>query len=630
MGPVPAGAGTRRFGKYTLVAKLAQGGMAEIFLARLGGVAGFEKLVCIKRILPELAQDTQFVQMFLDEARVVARISHPNVCQVFELGEIEGQYYIAMEYLEGVPLSAFRRPENYSIAPDPQLVVGVLVQACEGLHHAHQLKGPGGGVVGLVHRDVSPANLFVTKDGVVKVLDFGIAKIQDASSKTSTGAVKGTYAYMPPEQLRGEKLDRRVDVFALGAVTWEILARRHLFRRETDYLTFQAVVHDPIPDVCTFRPDVSPELSAVVTKALARHPEQRYDSARAFGDGLRMAIANLGGPLSPSAIGEEVMRAFARRVEEQHAMLEAARAGGAFDLDDLVDSFGERETSSPSVVGQRRSTLHEVPPGVPSVMMEVVAPASGRISGPIDATTPARRSSQMDIAAPMRRSSQMDATGPVRRSSQQDVVYAPRLPTAPSSSTWWIPVVALIVVAGAGAMFYIWVNRAPPAQVAAAQPPPAPSAAPVVVMHSVDAAVVEQTPPVDAAVAAEVPAATEPEVVPAAPPKEWKRIPKAPDRTVKAERPVKTAPEHPAKATPDHVVKATPEPSGPPGLVTIDSSPMYAVIFIDGRRYGETPIADVKVSPGTHQVRAVSASGATKNFTIEIESGQSTVRKVEW
>ena len=194
--------------------------MAEIFLARLLSDGGFEKLVCIKRILPHLAKDPQFVAMFLDEARVVARISHPNVCQVFELGEIDGQYYIAMEYLAGVPLSVFRRADYYPIAADPRLVAAFGVQACDGLHHAHQLKGPNGQELGVVHRDISAQNLFVTIDGIVKVLDFGIAKVQDQPVRTSTGAVKGTYAYMAPEQLRGEQRrsphrrvrDRRRDV----------------------------------------------------------------------------------------------------------------------------------------------------------------------------------------------------------------------------------------------------------------------------------------------------------------------------------------------------------------------------------------------------------------------------------
>ncbi|MFN0247284.1 MAG: serine/threonine protein kinase [Kofleriaceae bacterium] len=157
------------FGKYTLVAKLATGGMAEIFLARLTGAAGFEKLVCIKRILPHLAKDQQLLGMFLDEARIAAQISHANVCSVYELGEIDGRYFIAMEYLEGVPFSCFRRPDMYGQAIDPRLVASLGAQACQGLHHAHQLKKADGTPLEVVHRDVSANNLFTTVDGNVKV-----------------------------------------------------------------------------------------------------------------------------------------------------------------------------------------------------------------------------------------------------------------------------------------------------------------------------------------------------------------------------------------------------------------------------------------------------------------------------
>src|SRR3569623_218001 len=329
----PAAAEARSFGKYTLVAKLATGGMAEIFLARLHGDGGFEKLVCIKRILPHLARDPQFVAMFLDEARVAARISHPNVCQVFELGEWQSQYYIAMEYLEGVPLSLFRRPDYYPAMPDPRLVAGFGVQACEGLHHAHQLKRPDGELLGVVHRDVSPQNLFVTVDGVVKVLDFGIAKVQDASSKTSTGAVMGTYAYMAPEQLRNEPLDRRTDVWALGTVLWETLAQRHLFKRDTEFLTFQAITHDPIPDIRELRPDVAPLLGDVIARALSRVRDDRFPSARALGEALQQAVGPLGGAASRAQISAEVESAFAATLAEQHTLLRIAREGGQFDLE---------------------------------------------------------------------------------------------------------------------------------------------------------------------------------------------------------------------------------------------------------------------------------------------------------
>src|SRR5580704_12930185 len=335
------------FGKYTLVAKLATGGMAEIFLARLLSDGGFEKLVCIKRILPHLAKDPQFVAMFLDEARVVARISHPNVCQVFELGEIAGQYYIAMEYLAGVPLSIFRRRDYYPSPPEIGLVAGFGVQACEGLHHAHQLKAPTGELLDVVHRDISPQNLYVTDDGIVKVLDFGIAKVQDQSAKTSTGALKGTYCYMAPEQLRGEKIDRRADVWALGCVLWECLAQRHLFKRETEFLTFQAITAEPIPHICELRPDVPPLAGDAIARAVSRDKDDRFPTARAFGEALAQACAPLGGPRTAAQIADVVESSFHAVLVEQRHLLELARSGDNFDLEHSNPLGGKITSATP-------------------------------------------------------------------------------------------------------------------------------------------------------------------------------------------------------------------------------------------------------------------------------------------
>jgi serine/threonine-protein kinase len=334
---VPAGVRPTRYGKYTLVAKLATGGMADIFLARLHGAAGFEKLMCVKRLLPQLAKDPQFVSMFLSEAKIAAQISHPNVCQVFELGEVEGSYFIAMEYLEGVPLAVFRRTDLYASRPDPRLVAGLGLQACEGLHHAHQLKHADGSSLDVVHRDVSGNNLFATVDGIVKVLDFGIAKAHDRGAvKTSTGAVKGTYAYMAPEQLRGERLDRRTDVFALGVVLWELLAQRYLFRRDTDFLTFQAITSEAPPSLGEIRADVPPALADAIARALARERDQRFATARAFGEALATAVAPLGGPLQAGGIADALERGFVDRLRDQRAMLRQVRDGRTFDLDTEV------------------------------------------------------------------------------------------------------------------------------------------------------------------------------------------------------------------------------------------------------------------------------------------------------
>jgi len=578
----------RSFGKYTLVAKLATGGMAEIFLARLEGDGGFEKLICIKRILAHLAKDAQFVAMFLDEARIVARISHPNVCQVFELGEWEGQYYIAMEYLEGLPLSRFRRNDTYPSPPDPQLVAGFGVQACEGLHHAHQLKRADGTSLEVVHRDISAQNLFVTVDGIVKLLDFGIAKVQDASTKTSTGAVKGTYAYMAPEQLRGETLDRRTDVFALGIVLWETLAQRHLFKRETDFLTFQAITSDPIPDVCEVRPDVPPELGATLAMALARDPSERFANARAFGEALARAVSSLGGVYTPAMISVEFTRAFKDTLHNQRELLQEAREGRAWDLDE-ENPLGEQMTTPVSNLYKRGLEAQ-------AEVAELIARQGGgmrRDPTPLPKRALSPRSQPMLVATPPKTATMQ--------------VELPRT----SKLLWFVGIagvlLALAAIAAAGYL-YMQHKQEPAVAVAPVAPAPVPVPVPVPVPTPVvaDAAVAVAPPPIDAGVV-------------------------APDAAEAASTVTPPTPTHPDKRPP--AVKPHPQPaqpSGPPGFITIDSNP-FATIAVDGRRLGETPLVNVSLGPGRHTVRATLSSGASRAQSITIESGKTAPPlRLEW
>ncbi|MBX3158937.1 MAG: serine/threonine protein kinase [Deltaproteobacteria bacterium] len=220
-----------RLGRYELVGHLATGGMAEIHLARLAGEGGFSKLLVVKRLLPELVASPAYVSMFLDEGKLVARLDHPNICEVFELGRDGAEYFLAMPYLDGVPVhELIARPREPDRAAELRVAAAILVQACAGLHHAHELRDADGGPAGLVHRDVSPSNLFVTTAGLVKVLDFGVAKVRGAA-ETEVGTVKGKSQYMAPEQVLGEPLDRRCDVFALGIVAFELATHQRLFKR---------------------------------------------------------------------------------------------------------------------------------------------------------------------------------------------------------------------------------------------------------------------------------------------------------------------------------------------------------------------------------------------------------------
>ena len=271
-------------GRYELLLELGHGGMAELYLARARGTGGFAKLFAIKRILPHLADDKQFRDMFVNEGRIAALLAHPNACQVFELGDERGELFLVMEYLEGVSWDELV-PELPRGAARVPLVASVLIQACEGLHHAHELRDAHGVPTPVVHRDVSPQNLFVTTTGTCKVLDFGVSNMLTDGPRTRTGVLKGKLPYMAPEQIEGEPVDRRADVFALGVVLWESLTGRRLYDRETDFLIWKAITEETVPSVAA--DGLPPELDAVIARTLTRSREQRFASAKHLADALR-------------------------------------------------------------------------------------------------------------------------------------------------------------------------------------------------------------------------------------------------------------------------------------------------------------------------------------------------------
>jgi serine/threonine-protein kinase len=307
--------------------------MAEILLGRLLGPSGFDRAVVIKRILPHLARQKQFETMFLDEARIVAGITHPNVVSVQELGREGEDIFLVFEYLEGESLSTLVRAlVAKGATPEARLCAHVVAEACAGLHAAHELADPDLGPRNLVHRDVSPQNVFLTYDGQVKVLDFGIATATDRITRTETGQLKGKFEYMSPEQCTGKPLDRRSDIFSLGAVLYEATTGRRLFKRPFPAATVHAIAHEPVTPPSRVVEGYPAALEAICLKALARNREDRYATAMDMRRDLLVAMRSLpaasGASEDPSeALAKLMADSFAQRIAEKREMLRRVRSG---------------------------------------------------------------------------------------------------------------------------------------------------------------------------------------------------------------------------------------------------------------------------------------------------------------
>ena len=518
------------FGPYTRLTRLATGGMGEVFLAR----RGTERLVVLKRLLPDLAEDPVLVRMFYDEATLAGRLLHENVARVEDFGEHDGRCFLAMEFLEG---TTFTRLANKIARPldaaGVRVMVGMVAQAARGLHHAHEAIAPDGRHLGLVHRDVCHDNLFVTRQGVVKVLDFGIAKAL-GTSKTRTGVLKGRFAYMTPEQLAGGDLpiDRRADVFALGVVAWELLSGRQLFQRDSDVATLHAV---RFAEIASPLPGLPPALEAALRRALARDRDQRFATADDFADALAAALP----PAAPEEIGAVVERLFGAAVDQLKAR--------------VADAEGQKTDEASRVTPEPEQ--HE------ETVTAIIVPPDAIW---FDEGTPVLS------AIPFAEATQI---GP-----------APAAP--PRLSRLAIFVAASAVVTGA--LIAIAVATGGPAP-----PPPPPPPSTVVVVVGFDAALVTSPGPMP-----------EPE----------------------ADAEAKPAPE----PEPDRESERARKKRAAPGRLSVDSFP-YAVIYLDGKKLGQTPLLEVSIPAGSHTVKAVRADGRSQSFSISVKPGQTLPpRRLYW
>ncbi len=371
-------ASKRSVGRYELVQRLGHGGMATVYLGRVTGSAGFEKLVAIKVIHPHLAAEAEFVEMFLEEARIAAKIQSPHVAGILDLGQDEGLHYMVMEYIDGETLSGLLRQLRPRDERLPlTLVLQILMDACEGLTAVHDLRDPDGQPYGLVHRDMSPQNLMVGFDGWVKIVDFGLVKAT-GKRHTHTGHLRGKLAYMSPEQARGKPLTAAADLFALGVVLWELLTGRRLFAGDSDAETLDRVIRCELPPLAEIRPDLAPEVEAIVARALARDPADRYATAdEMLADLRRCLLAHIGADDPRKQLAAVMRQHFDQQAKYRSATLRGSGRAVSRPRMHLVP----RTTTGPQTTLDERSRSEATLALVPPVAEEPSGPHVGAGSG---------------------------------------------------------------------------------------------------------------------------------------------------------------------------------------------------------------------------------------------------------
>ncbi|WP_232537807.1 serine/threonine-protein kinase [Cystobacter fuscus] len=553
--------------------------MAEVFLAKAAGPMGFEKTLVLKRILPQLAQEPAFVQMFLSEAKLAARLTHPHIAQIFDFGEADGAYFLAMEYIDGPSLRALiKRAAAQGLALPPAICARLIADACEGLAFAHDFADPDTGEpLGLIHRDISPDNILLSRQGAVKVVDFGIAKAAGQAHKTESGVIKGKLAYMPSEQIRARELDRRVDVYALGVVLYELLTGQRPFISDTDAGLMQAILYEqPIP-AARLRPDLPQPLRRILGKALAREREQRYPDCHDLQADLESFIVSAGKPVTTQQVAQLI------------------RATSDTPMPALTPAPVPTASAPPNLARRRSSSSTNE---VPTANVRVSPPSR---ETPNTLVTPLPRSVELETTRPSRPTlppvpaSALDRDGqepqPMTEAARQTAVpprpsgaaAAVRRPVMsaekPRTSNRWGPVLlGGVLLATCGGGVALWRMKSQP-EVQGSAPMPG------------------STP--------------EPLSQPA---------PNASEPTPRAETP---APGEPPVAAPEPAGQVEDKSfASVAPLVELRVRP-YATVFVDGKRLGVTPLkGQLKLLPGRHTLKLVNDEiRRTKEIILDVKAG---------
>jgi serine/threonine-protein kinase len=444
---------TQELGKYRLIAELARGGMGNVYLGVAQGPGGFHKLVAVKELRPEFSGDEAYVSMFLEEARLAARLTHPNIVQTNEVGSDGGRHFMVMEYLDGRSLYRVARHGARLGGLPLGAHLRIIAEALRGLHHAHELRGFDGEPLGIVHRDVSPLNVLVTFDGQAKVLDFGVAKAVDSAFETQAGILKGRLAYMAPEQARCAKVDRRADVYAAGVMLWEAAAGRRLWAGKSDVEILTTMVGAGLPPAALSLPEPSADLEPICARAMAHDADARYASAEELLEDLERYLAQRDDAMSMREVGSLVSLVFESERQRMHAVIDDALAHTRGSARSGVMPARPRTAPSVAPTLTARTPMDDFA-SIPSLMSGT--PSSWRPSteGPVDAR--------------MTSASAIHLAGPAPTAVDR--------PPAPPARRWPMVVATSAAVACATLLLLRDVSapgRAPAAQAIAATPAPA-------------------------------------------------------------------------------------------------------------------------------------------------------------